>query len=507
MKKIISYILILSFAFLSFAQTPETKEIDNKNTNSSETKTNDTISNTNEKQKKSEYEKKLETLKYGLTSDIVTLVGELQSNDDLRFNDELKSIFSKDKNVKLKNSILAFFIVQKNDVLKTEVTEALVNFYDYGTEFLKACIQYLTELKVQDATVIEALHKIIDENKTEIKELAIIALGKLGSSEDAVYLTEVFKNDNDNEATLNLIFKQAIMLALIDLHANETFDFLKEIAEDTYENAVVRARAITALGKIGNTDAIEILIKAFEADDPLIREATVAGLSGFSNNAEVDDLLLQAFKDDYYKVRLKAIETARESKNNLALPFILYRAKTDPEVAVKNLAIETLAEFNDAESKDWLKEVFVDEKNRTDLRVKVAKELLKNDSDFIISEVEIAISTTINDRQKKRFAYELGKNISKIEDARLAMVCEQFLNDKESAYKSIGLDMFQTNKFSELIPLVQSIAEDKKSGVLKARAERLLEAMGVQTNKDDENATEETELEPKAKDDTTKKTE
>lgn len=506
MKKFISGILILGFVFWSFAQTTEVNDANKKDTKSSETKVSDTISNTNKKQEKSEYEKKLETLKYGLTNDIVTLVDELQSNDDLRFNDELKSIFSKDKNIKLKNSILAFFIVQKNDALKTDTTEALVNFYDHSTEFLKACIQYLTELEVRDSAVIEALHKIIDENKNDVKELAIIALGKLGSAADADYLTEVFKNDNDNDANLNLIFKQAIMLALIDLHANETFDFLKELAEDTYENSVVRARAITALGKIGNTEAIEILVNAFESDDPLIREATVAGLSGFSNNAEVDDLLLQAFKDDYYKVRLKAIETAREAKNNAALPFILYRAKTDPEVVVKNVAIETLAEFNDAESKAWLKEVFTDEKSRTDLRVKIAKELLKNDSDFIISEVETAILTTINDSRKKRFAYELGKNISKIEDARLVTVCEQFLNDKESAYTSIGLDMFEKNKFSELVPLVQNLVEDKKSSVLKARAERILEAMGVQPSKD-EDASEMTETKLDVKNDTTKKTE
>lgn len=483
MKKTLVFFLFLSFNFFIAAQTPDSAPLKNIVDENKTTDAEIPLAD-QPKKEKSEYDKKLETLKYGLTSDVIALVGDLQTENDTRFNAELAHLFAVDKNVKLKTAILGFFIAQKDEALKNEVAEMLENFYDYKTELLKAGMQYAAQLKLHDASIIEALHTIIDENKTDVKEVAILTLGQIGSSEDAVYLTEAFENQNADDVNMNLIFRQTIMQALIDLHAADTFEFLKDVAEDEYENAIIRARAVTALGKIGNADAIEILVQAYSDEDPNIREAAVAGLAGFSGNAAATDILLQAFKDEYYKVRLKAIEVARETKNAAAFPFILYRAKNDPEYKVKNAAIEALAESGDAEGMAWLKEVFSEEKSGTNLRVKVASTLLKNNEAVIIADVEQEVITAMADKKKKKFAYELGKNISKIQSPQLVKICEVFLNDQDSMYKSIGLDMFETNRFTELTPLIELIAEDKKNGTLKKRAEQLLE----KTNTSDKNS-------------------
>lgn len=480
MKKIILTLLFLNCVFIAAAQEDVTA--DNATVAPSEQASDASI----QKPEKSDYDKKLDVLRYGLTSDVINLVGELQATNDVRFNEELKSVFASDKNIKLKSAIIAFFIVQKDEALKNEVTEMLVNFYDYKSDILKAGMQYAAQLKLQDASVKNAIHRIIDENKTEVKEAAILTLGQIGSADDAVYLTEVFENETGNDANTGLVFRQAIMQALIDLHATETFDFLKEIAEDEYQNAIIRARAITALGKIGNAEAIPILVKAFANDEPNIREAAVAGLAGFSGNAEATEILLQAFKDEYYKVRLKALDVARETKNLDALPFILYRAKTDPERVVKNAAIEIIAQSSDAESIGWLKEVFADEASGNDVRVKIASALLKNNNEDILSEIEQTIMRAMSDKKKKKFAYELGKNISKIENSQLVKICEVFLNDSDSMYKSIGLDIFETNRFTELLPIITQIAEDKKSGTLKNRAVQILEKIKPANNATDE---------------------
>ena len=92
----------------------------------------------------------------------------------------------------------------------------------------------------------------------------------------------------------------------------------------------------------------------------------------------------------------------------------------------------------------------------------------------------------MSDKKKKKFAYELGKNISKIENAQLVKICEVFLNDSDSMYKSIGLDIFETNRFTELLPIITQIAEDKKSGTLKNRAVQILEKIKPANNATDE---------------------
>lgn len=450
---------------------PEQKQSTDKTTSDM-----DTISQN--KKEKSDYEKNTDILKYGLNSDIIKLIQNLSKENDTRFNDELQKIFLREKNIALKTEILKFFTSQKDAALKTAVFETLQNFYDYNTEYSKACIDYITKLEIQERAIVETLHGIIDGEKSELKEVAILALGKLGSNDDAVYLTEVYETEAGDD-TQALVNRQAILQALIDLHASETFDFLQDLATDNYENAIIRARAITALGKIAHPDSVKILLDAFQESDPIIRTAAVAGLSGFTGNAEVDDLLLQAFKDEYYKVRLQAIDTADETKNQSAIPFILYRAKSDPETLVKNRAIEALAKTDNAEALEWLRESFTDEKTSAALRIKIATELLKNNDGLILDEVESAVLHALSDKPKQQFAYNLGKSISGIQSEALAKICAAFLLHKESRFKSIGLDMFQSNRFPSIVPEVEQIAKDKKSGTLQKRAQTLLEQSGA----------------------------
>lgn len=448
---------------------------------------NTEVEKTEIKKEKSEYEKKLDTIKYGLNSDIIKLIQDLQAKNDNSFNSELQKIFFHEKNISLKNEILKFFAYQKNDSLQVEVAEILKNFLDYNNDFVVACINYLTNLKIKNPVICESLKLIISAGKSELKERAILALGKLGTEQDAVYLSEVYETEN-YESKEALIIRQAIMQTLIDLQAPETFDFLQEKAIDTYENSVIRSRAITALGKIGNEKAIKTLIDSFEDNDPIIREAVIAGLLGFTENEEAQHILLQGFKDENYKVRLKAIEISLEIKSLQSIPYILYRAKTDPETVVKNKAIEAISQSNDLESLNWLKEKFLDKNAPTNLRVKIAREVLEHNFDFIISDIQNVILTSLDDRQTKDFIYDLGKNISHIKEKKLISICEFFLLQSEAKFKSVGLDMFKVNTFPELVTEVEKIANDKKNGALQNRASKLLETESLELkSKSDKN--------------------
>lgn len=470
------------FAIFYFVGVPVFAETDTQTLNQGTDQEQEKIT----KHKKTDYEEKSEVLKYGLSSEVIELILQLQNEKDTRFIPDLITLFTNEKNIKLKTAILSFFTELNDASIENEVATILADFEKYNTDFLRACIQYCAKCKLKDEAVTLGLKTIIDENKTEIKESAIIALGSIGNSDDALYLISVFESEdeNGNDSKLSLIFRQAVMQALIELKEKQTVDFLKECVLDTFENTIIRARAITALGKLGPTvdsEIIDILVRAYEETDPIIREAVIAGLTGFSGNETASRLLLLAFKDEYYKVRLKAIETSYEMKSSETIPLLFYRAKNDPEMSVKNAAIEALGVLGNAETDEWLREIFNDSKTHADTRIKVAVSLLKNKPDFIVLDIEHEIVSAINDRQKKQFVYNLGKNISPYKHAGLVRVAELFLKHTDASFKSIGLDMFKANHFQDLVPIIQEIADDKKSGALQNRALSLLSQVNSDT--------------------------
>ncbi len=437
-----------------------------------------------ESEELSDYDKKLETLKYGLDTEVIALTENLKKNEDTRFNEELQKILAKSKNPKVKYAVMDLFSAQKNDAIRDDALKILSEFYDYKSEVVLASIKYCKELEITEAS--EHLRKIIKDDNSEYRVPAILTLGKLGNSEDAEFLVECFENESNPDSKISLITRQHIMEALMELHEEATWDFLLYTAEDSYENAIIRARAATALGKIGKPEAVNVLSKLYEDKDPAIREAAVKGLTNFSNE-EAKAVLIEAFKDSYYKVRLQAVKSAEESKNQEAIPYILYRAKTDPEEVVKFAAIKALSASQDSKSLTWLKERFLEPKTGERMRIKIAGELLEYNFDFIVDDVNKTAMKALKDTRLKRFAINLGSRISKIENAASANLAEAYLMHSDPMVQSVGLDMFKTNSYAELIPKIQEIAAQKKNSAIKRRAKVLLELKNipVKSNEDD----------------------
>ncbi len=423
----------------------------------------------------SEFEEKRSIILYGLGEDILNLITTLQKDDDERFDADLQKIFAETKVPSVRSALFAYFAKKKNECLKTEALMLLENRYDYPKEIVRAAIGYIRDLQIYDG--VRYLREILKDGDEDYTDISITAIGKLGKAEDAVFLTELFESEASEDEKKALIVKQNIMFALEELHCAETWEFLKTTAEDAEENAYIRAAAAAALGKIGDEKAVTILSSLFEDKDPVLRTAAVKGLAGFKTE-EAQAVLLEAFRDGYYKVRLQAVQSAKEGKNTGAIPYVLYRAKKDPEQAVRTAAAEALSEFADTEADEWAVEAFKDEKTGIAFRLKIAEFYLKNNFDAIYSDVEKETLSSLADKRKNKFAAELGKVISKIENGATAPIAEAFMNHKDASFKSIGLDMFKRNKYASLIQLVSAIASDEKNGALSRRAKDLLQQAG-----------------------------
>ena len=418
-----------------------------------------------------EDEKRREILQFGLEPEITELIGTLQKEENKTFNDDILNVFNSTKNPVLRESVLSFFAAQKDPALKDFALSTLTDPWDFKTSTVIAVLSYAESISLKEAT--PSIRKILDGESNEYRAKALSTLGKLGSAEDARYLVESLDGDIPGDDKQKLIIRQNIMAALGELRAVETWDRLVEIAKDTDENAVIRATAATAIGKMGKPEAIPVLSALFEDTDPVLRTAAIEGLSNYSEPGAVS-VVLQGFKDSYYKVRLAALAAAGNNKYPEALSYVLYRAKNDPVEAVKYQAFDAAGTYNDAAANAWLRDMLLDAKASDKVRIKAASVLLGNDFDGIYQEFEKVALETLKDDKKASLRYELGKLASKYQSQKTLALASGYLSHKDPLTRSIALDLFERNRYPEMAAAVASIAADEKQGALQRRAKKIL---------------------------------
>lgn len=409
---------------------------------------------------------------YGLESELINLIKELKEKEDDRFNNELVDSFSKAKSIALKTTIIDFFASRKLNSLDNFVLEILENLDDYKTSEINASLYYAGENALKDS--IPHIISIIENDRFEFAEGAIKALGKIGGDSEALALVDFYQNtvamvDDDKK---EVILKEAIMQSLENIAFGECLNFLIEVVEDENENVMVRALAISALSKIETEEVFKKLLGLYYSQEALIRASSVKAISKF-NSDEARKLLVQACKDSQYKVRKEAIDAINFTSDDV-YECLLYRAKMDPEMSIRMLSIEKLVSLNATIADDWLLKTFNDDSANVQLRVKIAKELLKDRLDFIIKDVEKVAIKAVSSNTEKKLAYELGRVIAKVKTDSTAKIAESYIKSKDVLIKTLGLDMFSLNKYPSIIPLVEEIKNDSKAGALQKRAISLL---------------------------------
>lgn len=425
-----------------------------------------------------EAERRKDILKYGLESEVIELVNALGNENDTSYSADLADLFARTKNPSLREAVLSLFIRQKNDSLKTYCVATLSDPYEERKSTVSVAFKYATELGIKDA--LPAIRDILKSENVDFRTQAIDALGKLGDASDAQYLLDYFDGNVAGDDKERLALRQSVMQALGQLRAAETWDRMAEIAKDEEENAYIRADAAVAIGRMGNPESVEILAKLFESTDPVLRSAAIKGLSEFSTQAATDTII-EGFKDSYYKVRMESIDAASRLKLDSALQYLLYRAKNDPVEAVKMAAYDALGSMGNADATAWLRSVFLDDKASEKIRVKSCAVLLKNDPDAIMGDLQTVCGKFLADDKKTWIRYELGKLIAAADSKKTADIALSYLGHKDTLTKSLGLDMFEKNRYPEMIDAVKEIAANDKMGALQRRAKKILEKSAPST--------------------------
>ena len=414
-----------------------------------------------------DYENKSNTIKYGVPSEISTLIDELIKNDDPRFTEEIYDVFQVTKNTVIKQKVLNYFKQLEDPCLEDYAVETLNDPYEEKNDLVKACFQYISAVKTKEA--IPAVLALIESENESYFNDAIATIGEIGGPEEAMFLVEYLEREDLSDAQ-----RQTLMRTCGRMHAVQTWDKVVEVAEDEDENLYVRMYAAESLGLMEKKESVPILVELFSENDPNLRQYVIKGLSHFPGVVEAEETIMQGIRDEHWRVRQESIKTAKEMKLKDGVPYLIYRAKNDSEKVIKDEAYTTLAALNTDEANDFLIAQLQEKKLGDATKKKIVEVLLKEGHAGEKEILELA-DECLKDDKRKDLRYAIGKELAKYENSAYDEICIKYLSSKDSTTQSLGLDMYKTNKFSSAVSVMRTIYADKKANTsVKNRIKTML---------------------------------
>lgn len=413
-------------------------------------------------------EKNRNTVKYGMASEIGTLLDDLIKNDDPRYTEEIYDLFQATKNPSIKEKVLVYFTKLEDPCLEDFAVELLNDPFDEQTAVVKATFSYVAAVKTKEA--IPPVKTMIEQENEVYFNDAITTMGEIGGADEALFLAEFLDRDD-----LDTSQRQTIMRVCGKMHAIETWGRLVDIIEDEDENTFVRMYAAESIGLMEDERSIPVLERNFGATDPNLRQYIIKGISHFPKSKEAQNVILQGIRDDHWKVRQEAIKSAKEMDLKDAIPFLIYRAKNDSEKVIKDEAFVSIGALNTKEGNEFLISQLTDKKASDSNKTKAVEVLLKQEKGNGDKEIVELAEKTLEDDKLKKLRYAIGKEIAKYDKAVFADVCIKYLSSKDNTTVSLGLDMYKTAKYSSARDGVMAIAMDKKGNASnRNRAIKLL---------------------------------
>ncbi len=414
-----------------------------------------------------DYENKSNTIKYGLPSEISTLIDELIKSDDPRFTEEIYDVFQVTKNTTIKQKVLNYFKQLEDPCLEDFAVETLNDPYEEKNDLVKACFQYVSAVKTKEA--IPAVLTLIESENESYFNDAIAAIGEIGGPQEAMFLVEYLEREDLSDAQ-----RQTLMRTCGKMHAVQTWDKVVAVAEDEDENLYVRMYAAESLGLMEKKESVPVLVQLFSENDPNLRQYVIKGLSHFPGVVEAEETILQGVRDEHWRVRQEAIKTVKEFKLKDAVPYLIYRAKNDSEKVIKDEAYTTLAAIDDKEANEFLVAQLGEKKLGDATKKKIVEVLLKEKHAGEKEILQLA-EDCLKDDKRKDLRYAIGKELAKYENKAFEDICLKYLESKDSTTQSLGLDMYKMNKFNSAEITMRAIYADKKANsAVKSRIKKML---------------------------------
>ena len=168
-----------------------------------------------------------------------------------------------------------------------------------------------------------------ETNDIDFRIKTIEALGMIGDSGGAPTLVELLANEQlHTAATASLV---------IIGHFESLFIGIK------HENPLVRRGSVTALGRLEDSVANEILAEAIRDDDPGVRQFAHQAIGRIAHPSDIP-LLKHGLSDENVEVRYAALKQFSNFSSNEAMNAVI-SSVDDKSAGIRRLAVEILARY------------------------------------------------------------------------------------------------------------------------------------------------------------------
>jgi HEAT repeats/PBS lyase HEAT-like repeat len=418
----------------------------------------------NIEESKSLEEERLETIRYGIDTQVMDLIEDLESEKNYELNKDLVKLLKTSTNSRLDESIISLLDKSEDDSAVVYVFEQLKEDYNLRDNIRVVYINYIS--KYQTLEISEYLLDLIEEESNSVSIASINALGK--SELDQIIPTLIaYLEDN----LFDPLRKPAIIESLGKLKAYEALEILTDLATDIYsDDKSLRWRSVVALGEIGSAESLPVLKSLFSDEDPNLRNYTISALKNFPSE-DVVDLLIQGLKDSFWKVRVKAAESLGELGSKEAVEILIYKSENDPDIRnVRSASLNALGDIGGSEAFDFIRKIYQNERTNIGLRYIAIRILAEKD---LSNSLKIIINV-IEEEWDKDNTLILDYTCKMLSSTKSPSLKELYLKmlSYESTYnlKLYALRGIKLNKFSSLKQEVEKLTSEETAATVKKLA-------------------------------------
>lgn len=417
---------------------------------------------------KSIVEERKDTLKFGITSQILSVLETITEEKETGYTEEAESLFDTLRDPGVHAAVFHYFRAIDDDSLVERGAEVLSNHLDKPPALVATVIRYVAETGIEE---LEPRIFVIAESGISgtLSLDAVKALGELGDEETAARLLELYDESGVSEQV-----REQIILVLGKLQAEQAVDLLIDIARDEGESLTMRRFAADSLGRIGSPRAVDTLEELYVQDDPYLRANAVYSL-GLIGGPGAEAILFAALRDGFWRIRVSAAEAIGEAGIEEGIDILTYKAQNDPELQVRTAAVEALGKIGGGKSFEFLKELAKGPGNPLAVRIQALEALVEEDLSGSIP----FLKELFAEESAKRSSVildPLARIISDAEGAALAPLYEQMLASPSIPMKIYGMRGIRINKIGTLRDEVEKLTGDDAPTSVRRYAEGVLES-------------------------------
>ena len=420
------------------------------------------------------------TLKYGINSQILDLIGTLKSQQDGRLNKELIDVFNSTYDDSLRSAILDLFISLRYQGAETAMRD-FVGTNPENIGLLTSCLNYLSGTITHPAKkTVDLIASFIGNQNSSISATAIRGIGTIASSKEA----GTYDFSTVEKTLLDLLqadgttqdIQENIVLTLGSLKAQQAVKPLIAILADTGQPIVLREYSANSLGKIGDTAAIRPLSALLKDNNSMLRAYAVDAMSYFKT-PEVDPMLISSLKDSFARVRSSALAGVARNKLIAAVPAVIFKAEHDPDSTVQLAAIKTLGELGTKECWDALRSIYENANLTLTRRGAALDQLVSGDLVASLSSIEKVVKENWGTAGERTLDMT-AKTLSSVKAPELKSLFARFLGHPNPIIEVYGMRGIALNGFSDLKAEIEKLGGQYAPAYLKEQVKRTVDSLG-----------------------------